>query len=269
MKNTNYTVGARLIGKVAIVTGASSGIGKEIVKLFICQGAEVAAISRGISEDIIYELKNDIPGLSDIEKRIHICRCDVGDEIQVQTAIANILNWSGSIDILVNAAGITNRSSVVDCNFAQWNEVLSTNLSGAFLFSHYAAQHMINRQRGNIVLVSSIGAYMSWCNDVAYQSSKGGMTALCRSMAVDLAEYGIRVNCICPGLIDAPMLSDTLKNNDPDGYIVRKILDRVPLRRLGTVNEVAKTVLFLASDDSTFITGSTLAVDGGYTIHDN
>ncbi|HEX2926400.1 MAG TPA: SDR family NAD(P)-dependent oxidoreductase [Ruminiclostridium sp.] len=269
MKNTNYAAGDKLNGKIAVVTGASSGIGKEIAKLFICQGAKVAAVSRGISEDIIYELKRDIPGLSDIESRIHIFPCDVGDEIQVKAAVEGILNRFGSIDILVNSAGITNRTSVVDCNFDGWNEVIATNLSGSFLFSHHAAQHMINRGSGNIVLVSSIGSYMSWCKDVAYQSSKGGMTSMCRSMAVDLADYGIRVNCVCPGLIDAPMLSDVLKNNDPDGAIMEKIIARVPLGRLGTANEVAKAVLFLASDDSTFITGSTLVVDGGYTIHDN
>lgn len=264
-----YLMGNRLSEKVAIVTGASSGIGKEIVKLFVCEGANVIAVSRSLNDKFLCDIKCDLSSIADAENRIHIFPCDVSDEIQVKSVVENSLKRLGNIDILINAAGITNRASVINSDFASWREVISVNLSGTFLFSHYVVQNMIKNQKGNIIFVSSIGAYMSWLEDAAYQTTKGGLTSLCRSMAVDLAEHNIRVNCVCPGLIDAPMLAGFLESNDKDGAILRRFKDRIPLKRLGKTIEVAKSVLFLASEDSSYITGTSLVVDGGYTVYDN
>lgn len=258
----------KLNGKVTIITGVSGGIGKEIAKLFMAQGSKVIGLSRNIEEQFCNEIMNEIDIEDDISKYFLPVKCDVTKENDVIQAIQKAVSLFGGIDILVNNAGITNRFSVKDLGLSDWEKVIKVNLTGSFLVSHYAIPYMIQKRSGNIVFISSIGAYVSWESDASYQASKGGIVSLSRSIAIDCALHNIRVNCVCPGLINAPMLTDYLRENDSENLILNKFINRIPLKRLGSPQEVANAVLFLASDDSSYITGTTLVVDGGYMVYD-
>ena len=237
----------RLEGKVCAVTGAASGIGRAVAGLFAAQGARVAALDR--SEALR-------AGAYPLE-----LLCDVADEASVERAFETIAGKLGPIDALVTSAGVALESRFEDTPVEAWNDVLAVNLTGSFL----CAKHAVRRraERCSLVFVSSMSALVATADEAAYCASKAGVIGLMRSIAVDRAEIGVRANCVCPGVVDTPMNEPMWLARGPE--FRRMVESSHPLGRLGRAEDVALAALYLASDESSFVTGAELVVDGGYT----
>lgn len=233
----------RFADRVVVVTGGGSGIGNAAAKLFLEEGARVAVLDCA-------------PNVSDAHLAI---TCDVTAEGAVQAAFADVASRFGRVDILLNSAGIAVRKPVMDETVEAWDRCQSVNVRGTFLCSKHAVHHMPGG--GAIIHISSVTGLTGMRNRAAYSASKGAIIALTKSMAMDLASRQIRVNCICPGFVKTPLLSTILKDTERTAKLTRMH----PLGRLGTPEDVAKAVLFLASDDAAWITGHALAVDGGFS----
>jgi NAD(P)-dependent dehydrogenase (short-subunit alcohol dehydrogenase family) len=190
---------------------------------------------------------------------------DIAQENEVQAMVEAVTHRWGRLDILVNNAGIYYQADVVDTPSDVWNNVLAVNLSGAFLCTKYAVPVMIQGGGGVVINIASEAGLVGIKGQVAYNVSKGGLIALTRSCAVDLAERGIRVNCVCPGTTETPLVREAV-NRASDPAAARRALEEVrPLDRLGTPEEIAGAVLYLASSEAGYATGAILSVDGGYT----
>ena len=246
----------KLAGKVAAITGGASGIGLATARLFATEGASLALVDR------------DEPALAQARAALGgaplTLAGDVGDEAAVDAHVAAILERFGRIDILLAAAGWSSGRTVAESSLAQWESVLRTNLTGSFLWSRAAILAMGRVGGGSIVLVGSQLAFAGGRSNAAYLAAKGAIVSLARTMAVDHAAEGIRVNAVIPGAVDTPLLAHGFaRHPDPEAARARSVA-RHPLGRLGRPEEVAKAVLFLASDESSFTTGSCLMVDGGW-----
>jgi NAD(P)-dependent dehydrogenase (short-subunit alcohol dehydrogenase family) len=233
----------RLGNRVAVVTGGSSGIGQACAALFVAEGARVAVLDR--------ESNPDSPHFD--------VRCDVSDDAAVQEAFAQIAARFGRVDIVLNAAGIAVRKTVADEDVATWDRCFGVNVRGSFLASKYALAHM--PEGGSIIHIASVTGITGVRSRAAYSATKGAIVALTQNMAMDLAARRIRVNCVCPGFITTPLLAGLLQ----DPMRAARLTAMHPLGRLGTPEDVARAVLFLASDDAAWITGHALVVDGGFT----
>jgi len=251
----------RLKEKVAVITGAGSGIGKATAVLFSRQGAKVVA--SGIHKEDIAETVTEIRSF---EGNAIYVRTDLSVSKQVKIMIEAAVERYGKIDILFNCAGVGYSSkycmgSVVDTPEEDWDSVLGINLRSVFLTCKYTIPHMKKNRGGAIVNCSSMHSIIG-CGADAYSASKGGINALTRALAVDNAKYNIRVNAVSPGPTETPMISNALKNKDFRAHL----MNTVPLNRIAAPEDIAHAVLFLASDESSFITGHNLVVDGGLTI---
>jgi len=240
-------VTGRLDGKVALVTGAASGIGAACTRRFFDEGARVGGIDVAIPA-------------------AHSCAAfasaDVRDVAAVDAAVAAVVADLGPIDVLINAAGVSSFGTADTIDETEWNRVLDINLKGTWLVSRAVLPTMVARGAGSIVNLASVEGIEGGQSQTAYNASKGGVVLLTRSMAVDYGPNNVRVNCLCPGMIETPMTAP-LK----DGGL-RPVLEWFEsqhlLGRTGKPEEVAAAALFLASDDASFVTGHALAVDGGY-----
>lgn len=248
----------QLEGKVAIVTGAARGIGYAIARRFLMDGASVVL--------------SDIDGaaatkaVKDLEQygRILSIACDVADKLDIHNLLTYATANLGEIDILVNNAGIVHQADFLDLKEDDFDRVMRVNLKGAFLCSQAVAKRMVARveaggEAGSIINMSSINAIFGLPDQLAYSVSKGGVNQLTRTMAIALAKWGIRVNAIGPGSIETDMLSAV--NSDTGAR--NAILERTPLGRIGQPSEIAAIASFLASSDSSFVTGQTIYADGG------
>ncbi len=238
----------RLAGRIALVTGAASGIGAACMERFAAEGASAVG--------------------ADVQDAAGIVKLDVCDEAAVANLVAQIAREHGRLDVVVNAAGIAGGGPVHLLEAAAWDRVLEVNLKGTFLVCKHALVQMlvqapVNGERGAIVNLASIEGLEGTAGGSAYNASKGGVVLLTRNMAVDYGAFGVRVNCLCPGFIDTPMTA-VLKSPGLEG-ILKQFVDLHMLRRPGRPEEVAACALFLCSDDASFVTGHALVVDGGMT----
>jgi NAD(P)-dependent dehydrogenase (short-subunit alcohol dehydrogenase family) len=248
----------RLEHKVALITGGTSGIGEATAALFAREGAKVTITGR--DEKRGHAVADKI--VSDGGKGIFI-RSDVRKEEECRRAVDETLRAFGGLDILFNNAGVFYPHTTVECTEEEWDLQMDINLKGTFLMSKVALPHMIEKRRGVIINNSSGWGIAGGDAAVAYCASKGGVVLLTKAMAIDHGRQGIRVNCLCPGDVDTPMLPEDarLRGLKWDDYLAG--CANRPLGRIGTTEEIAKAALFLASDDSSFMTGAALVVDGG------
>ncbi|TWO87381.1 dihydroanticapsin 7-dehydrogenase [Bacillus velezensis] len=249
-----------LTDKTVLITGGASGIGYAAVQAFLNQQANVvvADIDEAQGEAMIRKENND---------RLHFVRTDITDEPACQNAIRSAVDKFGGLDVLINNAGIEIVAPIHEMELSDWNKVLNVNLTGMFLMSKHALKYMLKSGKGNIINTCSVGGVVAWPDIPAYNASKGGVLQLTRSMAVDYAKHNIRVNCVCPGIIDTPLNEKSfLENNEGTLEEIKKEKAKVnPLLRLGKPEEIANVMLFLASDLSSYMNGSAITADGGYT----
>lgn len=248
-------------GKVAVVTGGAMGIGAATARCFADLGAAVAILDRdpAAGEKAAQALRAD-------GKRAEFYECDVASAVQVETAVNSAAQAFDGIDVLVSNAGIQRYGDVVGTTDAVWDEVMSVNLKGCFHAAKYAVPHMMKRASGAIVVVGSVQTFTAVGNSAAYVTAKHALLGLVRAMSLDYARNNIRVNCVCPGAIDTPMLR-WAASLDPDPEKVLATCGRMhALGRVGKPEEVANAIAFLASDWASFITGTALMVDGGMLV---
>ena len=244
----------RLRGRVAAITGGALGIGRATARLFAAEGALVAVgdvqvdAAEGVAEEIVQR-----------GGRALAVGVDVGDAGQVQAFVDRTVAEFGRLDVMFANAGIAHSAPFLEHAEAQWHRVLRVNLTGVFLCCQSAARQMVTQAgRGRIITTASINGFRGVENLVGYNVAKAGVIELMKTMAVELAQHGITVNAIAPAQIDTRLtrgLSEDAK---------ARRTERIPMGRFGDVDEVAKAALFLASDDASYVTGHTLAVDGGY-----
>jgi NAD(P)-dependent dehydrogenase (short-subunit alcohol dehydrogenase family) len=250
----------RLQDRVALITGGTSGIGEATAVLFAREGAKIAITGRNQSRgNAVTEQITKNGG------RAVFIPTDVRNNNDCQLAVDEILRAFGHIDILFNNAGIFYPHTTLDCSEQEWDEQIDINLKGTFLMSKAVLPPMIQRRSGVIINNSSGWGIVGGDAAVAYCASKGGVVLLTKAMAVDHGRQGIRVNCICPGDVDTPMLPEDARMRGMKWEDYLAGCANRPLGRIGKADEIAKAALFLASDDSSFMTGAALVVDGGGT----
>ena len=243
----------RFDGAVVLVTGAASGIGAETARRFASDGAMVALVDReaGPVDAVAAELPSD---------RVIALAADVTDLGQVRGAVQAAVDRFGSLSVLVNNAGIATGGTVLESEPDEWDRVMAVNARGVFNCSHAALPHLIEA-RGCIVNTASVSGLGGDWSMAVYDASKGAVVNLTRAMALDHGRQGVRVNAVCPTVTETPMSSGVSENQT----LMAKLRERIPLGRIAQPSDVAKAILFLASDDAAFITGVCLPVDGGVT----
>lgn len=248
----------RLHGKRAIVTGGASGIGKAIASKFAQEGANVVIFD--INMDQAMKVAEDLSSAS--AGQVTAVQCDVGYSDQIDKAFNEATDALGGLDIMVNNAGVIRFSQIVDMPEDDWDLIMRTNLKGVFLGSQQAARRMIDQGTGGrIIAISSIHAVLSEPNCGHYTTAKGGIESFCRTLATELAPHKVTVNYIRPGAtyteLTTPMYTDS---------VVRSLFERVPLKEIAQAEWIANGALFLASDESRYMTGQHLTIDGGYVM---
>ena len=253
----------RLEGKVAIVSGGGTGIGGATARLFAREGASVVVTGR--RSEPIQAVASEIAGVA--------VAGDIADPAHAAEAVEQAVSTFGGLDIVVANAGIGLGGSAAETTDEQWRRTIETNLTGQFSLVRAALPHLIDRGGGAIVLVSSIGAIVGGTDSASYSASKTGLLGLMRSLAVDYGPLGVRANAILPGWVQTPMADRAMDELAARDGLSREqayaeTTSNVPLRRAAEPDEIATCCAFLASDDSSFITGAALVVDGGATVVD-
>ncbi len=247
--------------KVVVVTGAAKGIGEACARLFAQLGGTVALLDRDDEAG-----KRTTESIEKSGGAAKFFACDVSKAKEVENAVGEVRKQLGGIDVLVSNAGIQEYGDVVSTTEELWDKVMNVNLKSCFLVSKNVVPSMLERGGGAIVVIGSVQSMSAIGNSAAYVTAKHGLLGLVRAMALDYAAKGIRVNCVCPGAIDTPMLR-WAANLDPNPQKVIETCDRMhPLGRIGKPEEVAKAVAYLASSWASFVTGAALLVDGGMLV---
>jgi 3-oxoacyl-[acyl-carrier protein] reductase len=247
MPSTNF-----LSGQVALITGASRGLGKAIARALAAQGASVAVVAR--SEDALKDTLETIRAAGGTAEPFPV---DVADSAAVTATIEKIIARFSKIDILVNNAGVTRDGLLARMTSEAWDTVINTNLKGAFHFTQPVGRIMVKQRSGRIVNISSVIGLMGNAGQANYAASKAGLIGFTKSVAKEFASRGITCNVVCPGFIETDMTKDLGED------LKKKLLERIPLQRLGQPDDVAGVVEFLCSPAASYITGQILTVDGG------
>lgn len=246
----------RLEGKVAIITGSGRGIGRSCAKLFAAEGASV------VIADVYDEGGNAVVAEigADGGKAVFVYS-DISDAEQATALVRAAVDTYGGLDVCVNCAGVIpiEGSDVLETDKTEWDRVIGINLTGAFMVCQAAAREMARNESGSIINIASVAAVMAIGNQAAYVASKAGVNGLTKAMAVGLAHRGVRVNAIGPGSIETDMAAVVVSDEES----LARVMSRTPLHRMGQPEDIAGAALFLASDDSSYITGQTIYVEGG------
>ncbi|MBT8766045.1 SDR family NAD(P)-dependent oxidoreductase [Metapseudomonas boanensis] len=246
---------ARLPNKIAVVTGGASGIGLACVRRFATEGAQVIGLDVG-------EPRADvIASLEGLQPAPLFMSLDVRDEANVERVMQEVITRFGRIDVLVNAAGVSSIGSITDSSTEEWRRVLDINLTGSMLTSKHALPPMLAQRSGSIINIGSIFGEQGCGDNSAYNVSKGGISQLTRSMAIDYGYANVRVNGLCPGMIDTPMTKMIKDQQEFYAFFASQHM----LSRAGQPEEVANVALFLASDEASFVSGQMICVDGGFS----
>ena len=241
----------RLSNKRTFVTGAGQGIGRAIALAFAAEGAKVVAASRNGAK------------LRDFPAAVRPCALDVTDEAAVKGAIAE----AGRVDVLVNCAGWVHNGTILDCDMHDWERSLTQNVTSCFLTMRAVLPQMIERGSGAVVNVASVASSLTGVpGRAAYGAAKAAVIGLTKAVARDVIGKGIRVNALCPGTTHTPSLEERIQTAPDPEAMRREFVERQPMRRLGTVEEMAAAAVYLASDDTAFMTGQLLVIDGGQTL---
>lgn len=259
----------KLMGQVAIITGASSGIGAGVSKALAASGATVIVnhpvpATLGPAETVLAEIRN--AGGQGIT-----CQCDVSKEDEVMKMFANVIAQFGTVDILVNNAGLQRDAPLTEMTLEQWNFVLGVNLTGQFLCAREAIREFLRRgivagrsvASGKIICMSSVHEVIPWAGHANYAASKGGIMMMMKSIAQEYAPHKVRVNSIGPGAIKTPINRSAWDTPEAEA----RLLELIPYNRVGTVEDIGAAAVWLASDDSDYVNGTTLFVDGGMTLY--
>jgi len=250
----------KLKDKVAIVTGSSKGIGEGIARVFVKEGAKVVVVCR--TEAAGQKMADEL-GAAD--GRAIFIRTDLTKTEEIKPMIDKTIETFGKLDILVNNAGYHLSKNVEVTTDEEWEFIQNTNLRSTFLCSKHAIAHL-RKTKGNIINISSMVGVVGQPNAGAYSATKGGQIAMSKGMAIDFAPDGIRVNVICPGWIQTPLVEDWFGQQDDPEASRKYIYSQHPLGRIGTIEECGTVAAFLASDEASFVTGAVIAVDGGVTL---
>ncbi|MEQ8997883.1 MAG: SDR family oxidoreductase [Coleofasciculus sp. B1-GNL1-01] len=256
-----------LQGQVALVTGASSGIGKAIAIAFAEAGAKVGVNYRSSAEDA----EQIVSGIREKGGEAVALQANVAKEDQVQRLFSELIETYGTIDILVNNAGLQKDANFIDMSLEDWQLVIDVNLTGQFLCAREAAKEFIRRgvveerscAAGKIICISSVHEKIPWATHANYAASKGGINMLMRTIAQELAPHKIRVNSIAPGAIKTPINRQDWENEEAKA----ELLNLIPYQRIGKPEDVARMAVWLASDDSDYVVGETLFIDGGMMLY--
>ncbi len=245
----------KLEEKTAIVTGAGSGIGRGIAKRFAKEGANVVVsdIDTEGGEKVVEEIE-------DSNREAIFVRTDVSKKEDVSELVERTLEEYDEIDILVNNAGVYIQKPITEMEIDEWDKVLDVNLKGTFLMTRSVAQEMVKEDKGKIINVTSIAGKVGYPNSAAYSASKGGIIAMTRALALELSPRGINVNAIAPGVIKTAMTEDLLEDEE----VSEQMLANTPIGRFGEPKDIASAAVYLASEESDFVTGETMFVEGGW-----
>ena len=243
----------RFEGKTVLITGGGSGMGRSSSKMFAMEGAQVAIADIDIEKanKIVTEIKGN-------KGEAFAIKCNVSDPPSVKVTVRKAIEQYGKIDILVNGVGIAGKvAPIQELSDKDWDTVLNVNLKGAFLFAKEVIPFMLNAGKGKIVNISSVAGKDGNANMVPYCASKAGIIGLTKALATELAPYKINVNCVVPGITNTPFLSSLTKEE------IDRLKQKVPLKRLAEPEEIANVILFLASEETDFVTGQTYNITGG------
>jgi NAD(P)-dependent dehydrogenase (short-subunit alcohol dehydrogenase family) len=246
-----------LTGKTVVITGGSKGLGEQMAYALAEAGADLALISRTQAD--LDKVAGEIHEAT--ARRVIGVAADVTKEADIAAMVQRVMAEFGKIDVLINNAGIGGTTPILDLQEEEWDRYMNLNLKGPVLCSKHVGAEMVKRQQGNIINVSSlfsqiVARYMS-----AYAATKTALVSFTRTLALEWARYNIRVNALCPGYFDTPMNHDFWQTKGGKG-----IIEKIPMQRVGSPQEIKPAILFLASDANTFMTGSTLFVDGGHSL---
>ena len=241
----------KLQDKVALITGGASGIGAATARLFVAEGAKVVLVDLNEDKGKAFEAE-----LKALNADAMFIKANITSEEEVAHIFQQTVEAFGKVDIVFNNAGIGRVHSSHDLDYSEWRNTVNVDLDGVFLVAREAIREMLRTGGGTIVNTASMYGWVGSPGSAAYNAAKGGVVNLTRSLALEYAGQNIRINALCPGFIDTPIIPEESK---------QELAAITPMKRLGQADEMAKAVLFLASDDSSYMTGSSLIVDGGYT----
>jgi len=252
----------RLKGKVAVITGGGSGIGRAIALAFGREEARVAVVGRrrGALDQVVSKLEQ-------AHHEALAVTCDITQEKQSKSAIEEVEREFGPVTVLVNNAGILSVSTIETVSEEEWDQVMATNLKGPFLMSRAVLPSMRRAGGGSIVNIGSVLGLVAMKQRAAYCASKGGVTLLTKAMAIDHAHEKIRVNCICPSIVETELVEELFSDSEQGRKARQDRIGTLPLGRFGRPNDIAELAVFLASDESSWITGTAIPADGGLTAY--